>query len=72
MFSKSNSAEGIAFLEKSLNDIYETPIDDIMLCLAHEKNTVAKSVWCIPKYETTINMDKYSQHLIFSNDIVYG
>jgi glycosyltransferase involved in cell wall biosynthesis len=72
MFSKSNSAEGIAFLEKSLNDIYETPIDDIMVCLAHEKNTVTKSVWCIPKYETTINMDKYSQHLIFSNDIVYG
>jgi len=69
-FSSGNGAEGIAFLEKSLNDIYETSIDDIMLCLAHEKNTVPKSQWCIPKYETFLNMDIYARHLIFSNDIV--
>ena len=69
-FSNSNSAEGIAFLTGSLNEIYETPIHDIMVCLAHEKNTVNKSAWLCDKYETAIDMTKYSLHLILSKGIV--
>ncbi len=63
-FSNSMSSEGIGFLTNSLNDIYETPIDDIMICVCHDLNTVSKLQWCNPKYETAIDMTKYTDYLI--------
>lgn len=63
-FSNSMSSEGIGFLTNSLNDIYETSIDDIMICLCHDTNTVSKLQWCNPKYETLIDMTKYADYLI--------
>ena len=61
-FSLANSAEGIGFLISNINDIFETPIDDIMVCLAHDKNTVDKSAWCKDKYKTSLDMSKYEKH----------
>jgi len=61
-FSLANSAEGIGFLIANINDIFETPIDDIMVCLAHDKNTVDKSAWCKDKYKTSLDMSKYEKH----------
>lgn len=61
-FSLGNSSEGIGFLISNINDIFETPIDDIMVCLAHDKNTVDKSAWCKDKYKTSLDMSKYEKH----------
>jgi hypothetical protein len=58
------SSEGIGFLTNSLNDIYETPIDDIMICVCHNSNTVSKQGWCNPEYETAFDMTKYADYLI--------
>ena len=38
-FSNAMSSEGKGFLTGSLDDIYETPIEDIMVCIAHDKRT---------------------------------
>ena len=39
-FSNTTSSEGISFCE--IKEITETPIEDIMVCLAHDSNTVSK------------------------------
>ena len=68
-FSNSMSSEGIGFLNNSLNDIYETPISDIMVCICHESNTVSKSVWFKPEYESNVDMTKYTDYLISLHNI---
>lgn len=62
-FSNSNSSEGFAFLNGSISDIYETNIEDIMICICHETNTVSKNNWCVKEYEHFIDMNKYEDEL---------
>lgn len=67
-FSNSMSNEGKSFLNNSLGDIYETKIEDIMVCVAHTNNTVDKTPWLTDQYKETISLTVYSQHLkILSN-----
>ena len=61
-FSNAMSSEGKCFLSGSLADIYETPIEDIMICIAHKGNTVSKIPWTDEKYLTNIDMSKYADH----------
>jgi glycosyltransferase involved in cell wall biosynthesis len=62
-FSNSMSNEGTGFLSNSLADIFETPIDQIMVCIAHNENTINKMVWCNPDYQEKIDMSLYSEHI---------
>mgnify|MGYP003640600421 CR=1 FL=1 len=62
-FSNAMSSEGKGFLTGSLADIYETPIKDIMICIAHKGNTVSKIPWTDEKYLTNIDMTKYKDHI---------
>lgn len=61
-FSNRSSSEGIGFLT-SLGDIQETDIEKIMVCVAHNSNTVSKKAWTEEKYATDFNMDIYSDHM---------
>jgi len=67
-FSNVMSSEGKGFLTGSLDDIYETEIEDIMVCIAHKENTVSKLPWTDEKYLAKIDMTMYEPHLkIFSH-----
>lgn len=63
-FAQSMSSEGLGFLKNSVNDIYETDIKMIMVCLAHDNNSVCKKIWCDPKYETALDMTVYENHFL--------
>ena len=66
-FSNVMSSEGKGFLTCSLDDIYETEIEDIMVCIAHKENTVSKLPWTDEKYLAKIDMSMYEPHIkIFS------
>ena len=66
-FSNVMSSEGKGFLTGSLDDIYETEIEDIMVCIAHKENTVSKLPWTDEKYLAKIDMSMYEPHIkIFS------
>jgi len=66
-FSNVMSSEGKGFLTGSLDDIYETEIEDIMVCIAHKENTVSKLPWTDEKYLAKIDMTMYEPHIkIFS------
>ena len=60
-FSNTMSSEGISFCE--IKEITETPIEDIMICLAHDSNTVSKKQWVTDAYKSPIDMTWYKQHL---------
>jgi glycosyltransferase involved in cell wall biosynthesis len=60
-FSNTMSSEGISFCE--IKEITETPIEDIMVCLAHDSNTVSKKQWVTDTYKSPIDMTWYKQHL---------
>lgn len=60
-FSHQNSSEGVAFCH--IADIYETPIDTIMMCLSHGKNTIPKSEWINKQYEENVNISDYVLHI---------
>ena len=60
-FSPKNSSEGISFCD--IADIYETPIDTIMICLSHENNTVSKTAWVNKKYEEILDISHYAEHI---------
>jgi len=62
-FSNTMSSEGKRFLSGSLADIYETKIEDIMVCVSHKGNTVNKSAWTEEKYLTKMDMTQYEKHL---------
>jgi len=55
------SSEGISFCE--IKEITETPIEEIMVCLAHDSNTVSKKKWVTDAYKSPIDMTWYKQHL---------
>lgn len=59
-----NSSEGVAFLKDFLGEIVELKIDDVMVCVAHQTNTVAKAKWLEDKYMTSFEiLNPYRQHL---------
>ena len=60
-FSNMMSSEGISFCE--IKEITETPIEEIMVCLAHDSNTVSKKQWVTDAYKSPIDMTWYKQHL---------
>ena len=60
-FSNTMSSEGISFCE--IKEITETPIEEIMICLAHDSNTVSKKQWVTDAYKSPIDMTWYKQHL---------
>ena len=65
-FKESNSGEGIEFC--NIKDIVDTPIEDIMICICHNANTVDKTQWMKEEYKQNVNMEKYIKHLeILSN-----
>jgi hypothetical protein len=55
------SSEGISFCE--IKEITETPIEEIMVCLAHDSNTVSKKQWLSDAYKSPIDMIWYKRHL---------
>ena len=60
-FSNTMSSEGISFCE--IKEITETPIEEIMICLAHDSNTVSKKQWVTDAYKSPIDMTWFKQHL---------
>ena len=60
-FSNKMSSEGISFCE--IKEITETPIEEIMVCLAHDSNTVSKKQWLSDAYKSPIDMIWYKRHL---------
>ena len=60
-FSNTMSSEGISFCE--IKEITETPIEEIMVCLAHDSNTVSKKQWVTDAYKSPIDMTWYKRHL---------
>lgn len=68
-FNDANSSEGVSFLTNQIENIIETDINDIMICVAHNNNTVKKDGWLDDKYYTDFKyMNEYREHLkILSN-----
>jgi glycosyltransferase involved in cell wall biosynthesis len=63
-FGSSGSSEGVAFLKDYTGEIIELNIDDVMICVAHTTNTVAKEKWLDEKYATSFQiLDPYRDHL---------
>jgi len=63
-FGSSGSSEGVAFLKEYTGEIIELKIDDVMICVAHTTNTVAKEKWLDEKYATSFKiLDPYRLHL---------
>jgi len=63
-FSSGGSSEGVAFLKEYTGDIIELNIDNVMICVAHTTNTVAKEKWLDEKYATSFQiLDPYRDHL---------
>jgi glycosyltransferase involved in cell wall biosynthesis len=71
-FGSSGSSEGVAFLKEYTGEIIELKIDDVMVCVAHTTNTVAKEKWLDEKYATSFQiLDPYRDHLeLLSNGIL--
>lgn len=61
-FNNTNSNEAIPFLINNIKNIIETDIDLIMCCVAHEKNTIDKSMW-INKDFVTADLHQYKKHI---------
>ena len=61
-FGDTNSNEAVPFLEKNLDKIIETNIDNIMCCIAHDHNTISKKAWCVSTYNST-PLSQYSKHI---------
>jgi hypothetical protein len=62
-FSNANSNEGLAFVtdDELIDKIHETPIESIMVCFAHDSNTVPKEKWL--KNPIEYDMGVYAGHL---------
>jgi len=61
-FGDTNSNEGIPFLQNNLENIIETNIDNIMCCVAHDKNTISKKAWISDTYKSK-PLSQYSKHI---------
>jgi glycosyltransferase involved in cell wall biosynthesis len=71
-FGLGGSSEGVSFLKEYTGEIIELKIDDVMVCVAHTTNTVAKEKWLAEKYATSFQiLDPYRDHLeLLSNGII--
>ena len=71
-FGSSGSSEGVPFLKEYTGEIIELKIDDVMVCVAHTNNTVAKEKWLDEKYATSFEiLNPYRLHLeLLSNGIL--
>lgn len=70
-FSSGSSSEGVAFLKEYTGEIFELKIDDVMICVAHTTNTVAKEKWLDEKYATSFQiLDPYRDHLELLSRII--
>ena len=70
-FSSGGSSEGVAFLKEYTGEIIELKIDDVMVCVAHTNNTVAKEKWLDEKYATSFQiLDPYRDHLELLSHII--
>jgi glycosyltransferase involved in cell wall biosynthesis len=70
-FSSGGSSEGVAFLKEYTGEIIELKIDDVMICVAHTTNTVAKEKWLDEKYATSFQiLDPYRLHLELLSHII--
>ena len=59
-----NSSEGVPFLKEYTGEIIELKIDDVMVCVAHDTNTVAKEKWLDESYATSFEiLNPYRRHL---------
>ena len=67
-FSEANSSEGLSFCK--LKDISELSIENIMVCICHQKNTVDKKVWIQDKYLVDFDLKKYKNHLELLSNII--
>jgi glycosyltransferase involved in cell wall biosynthesis len=67
-----NSSEGVPFLKEYTGEIIELKIDDVMVCVAHTTNTVAKEKWLDEKYATSFEiLNPYRLHLeLLSHSII--
>jgi len=61
-FGNTNSNEGVPFLEKNIGNIIETNIDNVMCCVAHDKNTISKKAWLCDTYKSQ-SLPQYSKHI---------
>jgi len=61
-FGDVNSNEAVPFLEKNLENIIETKIENLMCCVAHDSNTISKKAWCSDTYKS-IPLSQYSKHI---------
>ena len=67
-FANTMSSEGSTFLKDAISDIIETPIEEIMICICHDANTVPKEVWLNQDAIAPVNMEVYTTHLnIYTN-----
>jgi glycosyltransferase involved in cell wall biosynthesis len=60
-FSIQNSSEGLNFCD--VKHIAELNIKHIMICIAHDTNTINKKTWCVDKYKANIDMSIYKKML---------
>jgi len=60
-FSNTMTSEGLSFV--NIKHLEETPIENIMICVSHASNTVDKTPWINPQYETPLNLELYEPHI---------
>jgi len=64
VFDCKMSSEGVSFIAPYLGDVAELKIEDVMVCVAHDKNSVPKNRWLDDNYKTSFSiLDPYRQHL---------
>ena len=61
-FASSNSNEAVPFLQQHLGDIIETNIDRVMCCIAHDSNTIPKTLWIKEQFKTEA-LTQYEKHI---------
>jgi hypothetical protein len=68
-FDEVQTSEGSKSLEKYIKYIYETNIDDIMVCVQHDSNTVSKLHVVDDRYKITARSG-YAEHLKILSNII--
>ena len=64
VFSSANSSEGVGFLKGNIGEIVESKIDEVMICIVHDNNSVPKQQWCVEQYSCGFEiLNPYRQHL---------
>ncbi len=62
-FSTQQTNEGIAFLEGRHWEVGHSNINNVMICLCHEENTVNKEIWRQPNNVVFPDYTIYKEHL---------